>query len=105
MTIVGAENLTSDQMHQEILRGGKFVIYQYCISALLVTFKRSSNVYFIRANESAVAKGLGYTATSLALGWWGLPWGPIYTIQTIWANVTGGHDVTPEILAQAAAKT
>ena len=29
MTIVGAEDLTSDQIHQEILRGGKFVIYQF----------------------------------------------------------------------------
>jgi hypothetical protein len=28
-------------------------------------------------------------------GWWGIPWGPIYTVQSLWVNLRGRHDVTP----------
>jgi ATP-dependent phosphoenolpyruvate carboxykinase len=32
------------------------------------------------------------------LGWWGIPWGPIYTIAAVVTNIRGGKDVTAEIL-------
>jgi hypothetical protein len=73
-------------------------VYQYCISLLVLTFKRSSNVYLIRHEENAVVKGLPFTLLSLLLGWWGIPWGPIYTIKSIWLNFSGGRDVTSEIV-------
>lgn len=101
MKIVGTDGMTQAEILEEVRRGAKFVIYQYCISALIVTFKRSSSVYFVRASESRVTKGLGFTATSFLAGWWGIPWGPIYTIQTIWRNLSGGHDVTQDLLARA----
>lgn len=97
--IFGLEDIKSDgELQQELQQGGKFVIYQYCISLLVITFKRSSNVYFIRHDENAVVKGLAFTLLSLLLGWWGIPWGPIYTIQSIWVNFGGGRDVTKEIM-------
>jgi hypothetical protein len=74
------------------------VIYQYCLSLLVITFKRSSKIYFISHEENAVVKGLPFTLLSLLLGWWGIPWGPIYTIQSIWLNFKGGRDVTKEVL-------
>lgn len=98
--IVGMEEIMSGgQLQQEIQQGAKFVIYQYCISLLVITFKRSSNIYFIRHEENAVVKGISFTLLSLVLGWWGIPWGPIYTIQSLWVNLNGGKDVTKEILA------
>lgn len=97
MTIKGIEGLSADQIKQELRNGGKFVIYQYCISALIMTFKRGSNVYFIRSSESAFVKGLGYTLLSLAFGWWGIPWRPIYTIGSIFTNCKGGKDVTQQV--------
>ena len=97
--IVGIEDIKSGgQLQQEIQQGGKFVIYQYCISLLVITFKRSSKIYFISHEENAVVKGLPFTLLSLLLGWWGIPWGPIYTIQSIWLNFKGGRDVTKEVL-------
>jgi hypothetical protein len=33
------------------------------------------------------------------INWWpggGIPWGPIYTVQSLWVNLKGGHDLTPE---------
>jgi hypothetical protein len=97
--IIGLEDIKSDgELQQEFGQGGKFVMYQYCISILILTFKRSSNVYFIRHDENSVVKGLPITLLSLLLGWWGIPWGPIYTIQSIWVNLKGGRDVTQELM-------
>lgn len=100
MKIVGIEGLTTEQLHQEIAGGGKFVLYQYCVSVIFATYKRSSDIYFVRAGRHAVVRGLPYSLASLLVGWWGIPWGPIYTIQTLWTNICGGRDVTPEVLAQ-----
>jgi hypothetical protein len=97
--IIGLEEIKSDgELQQELQQGGRFVLYQYCISLLVITFKRSSNIYFIRHEENAVVKGLPFTLLSLVLGWWGIPWGPIYTIQSIWVNFGGGKDVTNEMM-------
>ena len=100
MKIIGIEGMTDADIHAELQRGGKFVIYTYCISVLILTFKRSSDIYFIRGGENAIVKGLGFSTISLFLGWWGIPWGPIYTIGSFITNFGGGKDVTGEILAQ-----
>jgi len=101
--IVGMDDIKSGgHLQQEINQGGKFVIYQFCISILVITFKRSSNIYFISHEQNAVVKSLPYTLLSLILGWWGIPWGPIYTIQSVWVNFKGGKDVTQEVLASMA---
>jgi hypothetical protein len=98
--IIGLEEIKSDgELQQELQQGGKFVMYQYCISILILTFQRSSNIYFIRHEENAVVKGLPFTLLSLILGWWGIPWGPIYTVQSIWVNFKGGRDITTDVLA------
>jgi len=99
MKIKGIEGLTQEQIQMELQRGAKFVMYQYCISVLVMTFKRPSDIYFVRAGEGSVGKGLGFSGLSLLLGWWGIPWGPIYTIQSFWVNFTGGRDVTREIVS------
>jgi hypothetical protein len=97
--IIGLQDIKSGgELQQEIQQGGKFVMYQYCISLLVITFKRGSNVYFIRHEENALVKGLPFTLLSLVLGWWGIPWGPIYTVQSLWVNFKGGRDVTAEVL-------
>jgi hypothetical protein len=100
MKIVGVEGLTNEQVNEEIGRGGRFVMYQYCISILVMTFKRGSNIYFLKAGEGSFGKGIGFSLLTLLLGWWGIPWGPIYTVQSLWLNFSGGRDVTQEVMAQ-----
>ena len=101
--IVGFEEINSTaQLQQEIQQGAKFVMYQYCISLLVVTFKRWSKIYFISHDQNAMVKGLPFTLLTLVLGWWGLPWGPIYTIQTLWINLRGGKDLTKDIASSMA---
>jgi len=99
MKIQGIEGLPSGLIESEVQQGAKFVMFQYCISVLVITFKRASDIYYIRPGQSAFTKGLPFTLLSLVAGWWGIPWGPIYTIQALVVNSGGGKDVTSEILA------
>ena len=100
MNVIGTEGLTNEQMHQAVELGAKFVVFQYCVSVILMTYKRSSGVYFVRPGHSALAPRIGYTILSLLFGWWGFPWGPIYTVQALWNNAMGGLDLTPEMLSR-----
>jgi hypothetical protein len=47
-------------------------------------------------------KGLGWTALTVLLGWWGIPWGPIRTIQCLITNLSGGKDITREVIGSLA---
>jgi hypothetical protein len=98
MKVVGIEGLDGSMVADELRRGAKFVIYQYCISILIMSFRRPSDIYFVRAGQSAVTRGLGFSVVSLLLGWWGIPWGPIYTIGSFITNFSGGKDVTHEVV-------
>jgi hypothetical protein len=98
MQIRGVEGLTHEQLQSEIARGGRFVLFQYCISVLILTFRRSSDIYFLRVGESATRHSIRFTILSLIAGWWGLPWGPIYTVGALATNLGGGKDVTDEVL-------
>jgi hypothetical protein len=95
--IQGIAGLSQSEIDFELQRGAKFVLFQYCISIVVVTFKRSSDIYFIRSNESATSKSLPFTLLSLVAGWWGIPWGPIYTVQSVYHNLQGGKDVTSQV--------
>ena len=87
-------------LEYELARGGKFVVYQYCVSLLVLTLRRPSRVYFVTAGQSRLTRGLPYTLISLVFGWWGLPWGFIYTPESILVNLSGGRDITDEVAAR-----
>ena len=100
MKIQGTEGMAPDQIRFEIQRGAKFVFYYYCVSLLVITLRRSSPVYFVPAGQSSFSKGLPWTLLTFFLGWWGIPWGPIYSIQSLVVNLGGGKDVTADIAAK-----
>lgn len=96
--IKNIEGLTNENLAQELGNGAKFVIFEYTISIIVMTFRRSSDIYFIKAGESTVKYSIGFTILTLILGWWGFPWGPIYTIGSLITNFSGGKDITQEVL-------
>jgi hypothetical protein len=96
--ILGTDGMTPDQLRFELVNGGKCVMFEYCISVLVMTFKRTSPAFFIKSGESAVARGIPYTLISFFLGWWGFPFGFIWTPATILNNMKGGKDVTREVM-------
>jgi hypothetical protein len=98
MAIHGIENLSNEQINAELQKGAKFVVFQYCISIIVMSFKRSSGIYFIPAGAGVAGKAAPWCALSLLVGWWGIPWGPIWTIGTVAKNFGGGTDVTAHVL-------
>lgn len=96
--IKGLEDISDAEFQIELQNGAKFVCYTYCISIIIMTFRRSSPIYFIRSQDSRLVKGLPLTLLTLILGWWGIPWGPIYTLGALASNLSGGKDVTDEVL-------
>src|SRR5262245_48744995 len=102
LRVVGAEGHTPETLRDEVARGARFVIYSYSISLLVVSFKRSSNIYLVRAGESRVLKSLPFTLISLLFGWWGIPWGIVYTFQSLATNLGGGTDITDALMASIA---
>ena len=83
---------------------GRYVVYPYAMSFLLVTFKRGSDVVYVPPGKSRLVPGLPYLALTLILGWCGVPWGPIYTIESIARILGGGIDVTEEVTRSARAQ-
>ncbi|MDP3238376.1 MAG: hypothetical protein Q8N26_36620 [Myxococcales bacterium] len=104
MKIVGIEGLSAAQLRDEVDRGGRFVVYGWCVSFIILTLKRSSDITFVRAEQSRVGAGLGWTVLSLFLGWWGFPFGLIYTPMVLIQNLGGGTDVTPSVMASLEAE-
>jgi hypothetical protein len=102
MKIKNIEGMSAADLQNESEKGGRFVYYAFTISLLVVTFKKTSGVYLIRAKESAVSKGVPYTLLSFILGWWGFPFGPKYTIESIRTNINGGKDVSDEVMQTVA---
>jgi hypothetical protein len=103
MRIDGLDNLTAAELEAEVAAGGRFVFYEYCISFVVLTLRCPTRIRYLRPSEIGVARGLPYVLLSLLLGWWGLPWGIIYTPLTIFTNLCGGHDVTEQVYGIALA--
>jgi hypothetical protein len=95
--IIGIDGMTHDELNRELAAGARFVIFQYTISLLVITVKRGSNIHFIKSGQSASSVGLPFTLITALLGWWGIPWGPIYSIQALHCNLSGGKDVTQSV--------
>lgn len=100
MNIRNTENLSPEDIRRLVQQGAKFVIFSYTISIILATFRPNSDIYFIKPHESAFSKGLPFFLITLVLGWWGIPWGPIYTIGSLATILGGGKNITNEVMAQ-----
>lgn len=98
--IVGAENMTVEQLKNELDKGGKIVRFRYCVGLLLNTIRRESPPYLVRAGKSVVTPGLKYSLLSFLLGWWGIPMGPFYTPSVIYSNFLGNNDITYEYVGR-----
>jgi hypothetical protein len=78
--------------------GYRLVFYEYCISLVFITLRRPSRLYRVPTDSWGVLPGLGYTVVTLLLGWWGIPWGFIYTPLVLWTNLSGGREIATEEL-------
>ncbi|MCL2335549.1 MAG: hypothetical protein FWC57_05740 [Endomicrobia bacterium] len=97
--IVNIEGMSVEEINLEVQMGAKFIVFEYCVSVIILTFRRGSDIYFIKPGKSAFKHGFPFTLITLFFGWWGIPWGPIHSIGALVTNFRGGKDITPEITA------
>lgn len=95
------EGLSIFEINVLIQQGGKFVIFPYTISKLVKKIK-NSNIYFIRPNENTFKYALKHFFINLSMGWRTFPFGPIYTIKSLYYLIIGGKDYTDIILSDLA---
>lgn len=87
------------ELDQKVLDGGRYLAFQYCFSILVMSFKRS-RIVFVPPGADGSGDAMCTSLISLVAGWWGIPWGPIWTLSTIIKNAGGGTDVTQAVLAE-----
>jgi hypothetical protein len=97
--LAGSPPLPPDQLRARIAAGDRCVRFESCVSFLFATIRRQSPVYLTTGWQDRYVRGLGYSLVALLLGPWGVPWGLVWTPWAFWVNVTGGVDVTDEVLA------
>lgn len=66
----------------------RYVIFLKAKSFLVFTLRSMSQGIF--CSPCAEKKALQASAITWTLGWWGVPWGPIYSIHALWVNLLGG---------------
>ncbi len=97
--VSGTEGMSIQQIEDDVLRGGRFRIFRWNFSLVFISFQRSSGIQYIRAGHGPGAHAWPWTLLSMVVGWWGIPWGIFFTIQTLYTNSMGGKDVTTELLS------
>jgi hypothetical protein len=95
----GTGGKTVRQITEEVRAGGRFVIYQFVFSIIIMSFRRNASVTYVPPGTSGAGPALGWSLITMACGWWGIPWGIIYSIGALWRNAAGGVDVTEPVLA------
>ena len=92
------DGLAAEQVQEYIRRGWRCVRFVRCTSYLIATVEHETRVYLTETWQDRYLRGLGFSVLSLALGPWGVPWGLWLTARSVWTNLTGGRDVTDEVL-------
>lgn len=96
--MAGTEGMTLGDIELDVLKGGRFLRYYWNISVIVLSYRKSTALTYVRSGRSAGVGALGWGAFSLFFGWWGFPWGIVYTPLSLWHNTRGGTDHTREVL-------
>ena len=98
------ENWMREKAPEILTRGAKYngvringdtelTRFELAVSIVILSFKIPSR-YYIAGRDNVGFTKIAYTTASLLFGWWGIPWGPVYTVQAVTKNVSGGYKTT-----------
>jgi hypothetical protein len=64
-------------------------VFTYVLSGIVITLRRagSSGIF---CGSCRRKEGIKWSVLTGVLGWWGIPWGPLYTVQSLVHNARGG---------------
>jgi hypothetical protein len=81
---------------ESLASGNRYVVFGYVVSIIFYSFNRASKIIIAKNKVELIVKSLPYLIITLLLGWWSL-YGFLYTLKTLYQNLKGGTDVSPEI--------
>jgi Fe-S cluster assembly iron-binding protein IscA len=67
--------------------------FHIAFSCVVFTSKIPSRI-LVAGRDAIVIEAVLYSLCSLVFGWWGFPWGPFFTIESVVGNILGGHRQT-----------
>lgn len=81
--------------------GHRFYVIPYVFSVVILTFRRSmGGVREVSDHHWPVMPLAGAALVTSLLGWWGFPWGIVFSIAALVRLWNGGKDVTLQMLQQ-----
>jgi hypothetical protein len=84
----------------EVMAGRRFVTYPFVVSLLLISFKRNmGGMRVVENGQWPIAPVFGASLVTILFGWWGFPWGIVWSPLALYYLWMGGRDSTKEILA------
>ncbi|MCC7502209.1 MAG: hypothetical protein IT229_06750 [Flavobacteriales bacterium] len=87
-----------EQLKRDVSEGAKLVTYAYTISPLAFTLRNVTAVYMVKPGEKDHHWVIPTIVTGI-LGWWSIPNGFMNALSSIRTNLSGGLDVTTDVLA------
>jgi curved DNA-binding protein CbpA len=67
----------------------RYVIYRYAFSAVFFTWRAVRQSVF--CSDCGARCAYHASAVTWLLGWWGIPFGPVFSLQAIFSNLAGGE--------------
>lgn len=84
---------------EAVMAGHRYITIPYVFSVVVMSFRRSmGGVHTVRTGEWPMGALIGASCITLFVGWWGIPWGFIWSALTLVSLWRGGKDVTKEVL-------
>ena len=94
--------LPSHPMVEEVMSGCRFVTHPYVVSLLIISLNRTlGGIQVIGRGPWPLGNLFGATLISLIFGWWGFPWGILWTPIALYHLWRGGRDCTEAFLIEA----
>jgi hypothetical protein len=81
----------------------RYIVFWYVVSVLVSTTRKSFQGVF--CSSCAPKKAIYASAITWLSGWWGFPWGPIWTVGALYRNLLNGFypaDTNAQILGRQA---
>lgn len=89
----------------QVLDGTRFVTIPYVFSIVIMTFQRNiGDVHEVRTGEWPIGKVLKATVITYLFGWWGFPFGIIFSLWAAFYLFRGGYDVTQKVLEKTVSR-
>lgn len=87
---------TLDYLGSPINTETRLVRYRYSFSYIIATSTRSSGLCILGSRQALRCRLMCIFSTLFA-GWWGFPWGPVKTVQSIFADTVSGGDLSDTV--------